>query len=292
MKYLKYIGLIFCWISFLGCNSNGESSKKASKDIADNNTQVFKIGVVPQFEPKRILSIWSPILTELERETGYKFQIVGIATIPDFESEYEKGTFDIAYMNPYHSIIANKTQGYEAVLTDGEKSLFGVLAVRKDDMIKDIKELDGEVVSFPAPNALGASLLMRTELKTIHKIDIEPIYVNTHTNSYMNVLEGKTRAGGGVMRTFNELSDDIKGQLRIFYSTQKTPSHPIVIHPRVGERAKQKIVDALLKIAQEKETKGLLEKIPIRALVQTNQSEYKMLEDLGMEAFYIKPNEK
>ena len=233
MKLLNFTILFSCLIFlFSACNPNAESSTTTSEIEQAGTQKVLKIGVVPQFSPKRIITIWSPIIEELEQKTGYKFQIIGTPSIPEFEKEYQKGTYDIAYMNPYHSVVANQMQGYEAVLRDGTKSLFGVLVVKKEDNIRDIKELDGEKLSFPAPNALGASLLMRTELKTVHNIEIEPVYVKTHTNSYLSVLEGKTRAGGGVMRTFNELGDDIKNQLRIFYETQKTPPHRIVLHPR------------------------------------------------------------
>jgi phosphonate transport system substrate-binding protein len=272
----------------LSCIEQPSNDNTAEK-ITETDTKILKVGIVPQFSAKRILSIWEPILEELEVKTGYKFQIVGIPTIPEFEKEYEKGTFDIAYMNPYHSIVANKMQGYEAVLKDGSKFLFGILVVKKEDPIQDISELNGAKISFPSPNALGASLLMRTELKTMQHIDITPVYVNTHTDSYLSVLEGKTRAGGGVMGTFNELSDDIKDQLRIFYTTQKTPPHPIVIHPRVDKATQQKIIGAFLEMSQQETTKALLAKIPVKNLVETNQTEYEILEALGMEAFYVKP---
>lgn len=275
---------------FSACTENVESSDTINETEQSSTDKVLKIGVVPQFSPKRIMTIWSPIIEELEQKTGYKFQIVGTPNIPEFEKEYQKGTYDIAYMNPYHSVVANQTQGYEAVLHDGTKSLFGVLVVKKEDAIKDVKELDGEKLSFPAPNALGASLLMRTELKTIHNINIEPIYVKTHTNSYLSVLEGKTRAGGGVLRTFNELGDDIKNQLRIFYETQKTPPHPIVVHPRVDKETRAAIVNALLEMGEEEALNAYLEKIPIKKITKTNQEAYKMLEGLGMENFYVNPN--
>ena len=284
INYLFFV-LLFALLSCSEQPSNNDTSEK----ITEANTKVFKVGIVPQFSAKRIVSIWEPILKELEVKTGYKFQIVGIPTIPEFEKEYEKGTFDIAYMNPYHSIVANKTQGYEAVLKDGSKFLFGVLAVKKDDPIQNVSELNGAKISFPSPNALGASLLMRTELKTVQNIDITPVYVNTHTDSYLSVLEGKTRAGGGVMGTFNELSEDIKDQLRIFYTTQKTPPHPIVMHPRIDKATQQKIIAAFLEMSQNETTKALLAKIPIKDLVETNQAEYEVLEALGMEDFYVKP---
>lgn len=291
MKLLNFTILFSCLIFlFSACNPNAESSTTTSEIEQAATQKVLKIGVVPQFSPKRIITIWSPIIEELEQRTGYKFQIIGTPSIPEFEKEYQKGTYDIAYMNPYHSVVANQMQGYEAVLRDGTKSLFGVLVVKKEDNIRDIKELDGEKLSFPAPNALGASLLMRTELKTVHNIEIEPVYVKTHTNSYLSVLEGKTRAGGGVMRTFNELGDDIKNQLRIFYETQKTPPHPIVIHPRVDKQTREAVVNALLEMGSDEELNAYLEKIPIKKITKTTQEAYRMLEDLGMEKFYVNPD--
>jgi phosphonate transport system substrate-binding protein len=287
MRIINYVAFILI-VALLSCNEP-IIEKNTDERIITKETKILKVGIVPQFSAKRILSIWSPILEELEVKTGYQFQIVGIPTIPEFEQAYEKGIFDIAYMNPYHSIVANKAQGYEAVLKDGNKQLFGVLVVKKEDPIQDIFELNGEKISFPSPNALGASLLMRTELKTSRNIDITPIYVNTHTNSYLSVLQGKTRAGGGVMGTFNELSNNIKSQLRIFYTTQETPPHPIVMHQRVDKATQQSIVKALLEIGKDIGGKVLLSKIPIQNLVEANQTEYKILEDLGMEDFYVKP---
>lgn len=292
MKFLNYLLLLSVSCTLLSCSETRNEPIEHDVLTSENKEKkVIKIGIVPQFSPKRILSIWSPIIDELEKETGFTFQIIGTATIPEFEKEYQKGTFDVAYMNPYHAIDAYKKQGYEAVLKDGSRSLFGILVVKKEDEIQSISELNGSKISFPAPNALGASLLMRTELKTLHNIDFEPIYVETHTNSYLSVLEEKTRAGGGVMRTFNELSEDIRSQLRIFYQTKKTPSHPIVIHQRVEEEDREKIVAALLKIGEDKSMKEYLKKVPIKKIIKTSQEEYEVLEELGVEDFYINPNQ-
>jgi hypothetical protein len=42
-------------------------------------------------------------------------------------------------------------------------------------------------------------------------------------------------------------------------------------------------------MSQNEKTKALFAKIPIENLVETNQAEYKVLEALGMGAFYVKP---
>jgi phosphonate transport system substrate-binding protein len=61
-------------------------------------------------------------------------------------------------MNPYHAIRANKKHGYAPLVRDVGRSLFGIIVVKKDSPIETVSELDGEIVAFPAPNALGAAL--------------------------------------------------------------------------------------------------------------------------------------
>ena len=78
---------------------------------AENN-KTYRVGVVPQFDVRKIRKIWQPILNELQAETGYQFVLNGSPTIPKFEKEFNQGQFDFAYMNPYHMLIANKSQGY------------------------------------------------------------------------------------------------------------------------------------------------------------------------------------
>ena len=62
-----------------------------------------------------------------------------------------------------------------------------------------MQDLDGADIAFPAPNAFGASLYMRALLAEQEKININPIYVETHANVYRNVIFGRASAGGGVI---------------------------------------------------------------------------------------------
>ncbi len=131
---------------------------------AQASADTFTVGIVPQFEALRLASTWLPILEELEKRTGHTFEMIGAPTIPAFEVAFQGGEYDIAYMNPYHGVMAEQAQGYIPIVRDGSRMLYGILAVRKDSPLQDVKELDGKKIAFPAPNALGASLLMRAEL--------------------------------------------------------------------------------------------------------------------------------
>jgi len=72
---------------------------------------VYRFGVVPQFEPRKLANIWVPIIKELEKRTGLEFTMVGSPKIPDFEVSFLAGDFDFAYMNPYHAMLAGEKKG-------------------------------------------------------------------------------------------------------------------------------------------------------------------------------------
>jgi phosphonate transport system substrate-binding protein len=250
--------------------------------------RVYLLGVVPQFQPEKLHNIWFPIVKKLEEKTGLKFKMVDSSTIPVFEKSFIKGEFDFAYMNPYHMIVAKKKQGYLPLIRDHGRKLFGILVVRKDSPIQNLKELKGKKISFPAPNALGASLLMRTDLKSVHKLDFNPVYTQTHSSSYLHVIMGITQAGGGVRGTFNRQPEEIRNNLRVIYETRKLQPHPLAVHPRVSKHVAQKVKKALLEIGQTKEGKELMKKIPIKKIGEASMKDYRILLQLGLEKFYIK----
>ena len=56
----------------------------------------LKVGVVPQFEQRKLFAIWNPIIGALEEKTGCSFDLVGSDNIAAFEKAFLAGTYDIA----------------------------------------------------------------------------------------------------------------------------------------------------------------------------------------------------
>ena len=102
----------------------------------------YIVGVVPQFDARRTQKVWSPILKRLEDETGLSFKLVGSPDIPEFEKSFTAGKYDFAYMNPYHLVVANESQGYSPIIRDIARKLFGIIVVKKDSPITSIDQLD------------------------------------------------------------------------------------------------------------------------------------------------------
>ena len=128
----------------------------SSTSALADEPKIYTLGVVPQFETRKLHKIWKPIAKAIENKIGIKLRITGSPTIPEFEHEFMRGEFDFAYMNPYHLFIANKTQGYIPLVKDTGKKLFGIIVIPNNSPVKSIMDLNDKTIAFPAPNALGA----------------------------------------------------------------------------------------------------------------------------------------
>jgi phosphonate transport system substrate-binding protein len=237
-------------------------------------------GVVPQQSPIKLKRDWQPVIDYLEKATGDTIKLKIERSIPEFEKVLYSGGYDIAYMNPYHYVVAHKKQGYIARVRD-EKNVVGILVVRKDSGISDISMLKGKQFLFPSPDAFAATLLNKYELFKKYGINVEHEeklrYVNSHDSVYKGVARGVGDVGGGVQRTFDDL-DDIKAKelLTIIYKTKAYPSHPFAMKPSVSDKTKTKVVKAFMEIPPQ-----LLKSLTIKHLVETKDSDYDAVRDVS-----------
>jgi ABC-type phosphate/phosphonate transport system substrate-binding protein len=246
------------------------------------NADVFTLGVVPQFEARQMHAIWKPIVQVLESRTDHRFELISPASIPEFEDRFARGDFDFVYLNPWHAVVANDTQGYLPLLKDGNQTLQGILVVHKGSGIQSIQQLNDQKIAFPAPNALGASLLMRAELSKLHHIDFAPIYVGTHTSAYLNVALQQTAAAGGVARTLQQQEPILQNLLQVIYRTQAVSPHPIAVHPRVPKVIRKFVVDAFMAMKDDPQQQLLLAEIPMPEPEAATIDDYFPLKRLGL----------
>ena len=132
------------------------------------------------------------------------------------------GEYDIAYMNPYHYTEFSVDPGYRAFAKETNKRIQGIIVVKKDSPIQSISELSGKTLAFPAPAAFAASVLPRAYFKT-NQIEISPRYVSSHDSVYLTVSKNLYPAGGGIQRTFKNMPESIREQLRILWKTPPMP---------------------------------------------------------------------
>ena len=250
--------------------------------------EVYILSVVPQFTPAEINRSWTPIVEKLSRATGRSFELKVYPNFQQFEAAFLKGEIDLAFLNPYHAVMAKRAQGYIPLLRDGANPLVGLIIVRRDSPIQSIQELNGKELAFPAPNAFAASLHPRALLAEQEKISIIPRYVSTHGNVYRHVILGEAIAGGGVNNTFKREPPEVQAQLRVLYETPGVPSHPLVAHPRMPKAVRQAIKNTLLEMHNDPAGQRLLADIQMPKPVEANYArDYQALEKLKLENYVV-----
>ena len=250
-------------------------------------TKIYTFDVVPQFTAAKIYTTWSPLLQRVGQEAGLCFELRVSATIPEFEQKLLKGEPEFVFLNPYHAVLAYQKKKYQPLLADSEDLLTGILVVRTDSPIKSLDELKGKSISFPAPNAFAASLLIRAELAK-KKIDINPVFVKTHSNVYRSVIGKDAIAGGGVNNTLDNEVPEVRQQLRVLYETPVYTPHPVATHPSVTAPVRERFLKAMLKLTQDDEGRKLLHGINLsKPQAVTYAKHYKPLESLQLEKFLV-----
>ncbi len=246
----------------------------------------YSFAVVPQYEQRRLFTIWKPILDEVARRAGVELRLASTLSVTDYERSLAAGAYDFVFTNPYHILRQTDRQGYQPLVRD-DVPLKGILLVAKESPYRSLRDLDGKTLAVPSPNALGASILLRADLERLHGVHVEMRNVKTHASVYLHVANGLTEAGGGVQKVFEEQDKAVRDRLRILYTTREMPSHPVAAHPRVPAEARERVRHAFLDMAATPEGGALLGEVPISRPVATSMADYRVMLDWGLDAYWV-----
>ena len=248
--------------------------------------EAYSFAVVPQFPPRQLFEVWTPIIEELGRRTGLKLELKTTLTVPEFEQGLSTGSFDFAYANPYHILRESRRQGYLPLVRDSVP-LTGILVVSRDSPVRTPAELDGKTLAVPSPNAVGAALLMRADLELVFHVHMQVVSVKTHSSVYLNVASGLADAGGGVQKSLEQQDEAVRGALRVIYTTRAMPSHPVAAHPRVPAAAREAVRRALLDMAATPQGRALLARVPMTQPVAASIDDYQVMRPWGLDKYWV-----
>lgn len=258
----------------------------AATCVGDPLGRRWRVGVVPQRPASQTAASWTPVLREVGQRSGQCFTLVVPATIPAFEQLLRSGNLDFAYLNPYHQLLAHRWQGFVPLVRD-RTLLEGLVVVPKASPIHRIRNLQGAVVAFPAPNAFAASLLIRALLAR-ESIRISPLYLGNHSNVYRSVALQRSQAGGGVNLTLEQERPEVRDQLRVHWTTPVFPAHPFSASGRVPAAVRSRVRDGFELLGRSPAGRRLLQEVQPDQIVRASQSrDYAPLEQLHLERFAV-----
>jgi phosphonate transport system substrate-binding protein len=245
--------------------ANPGETPEAEQKEAPAEVREIRFGVVPQQAPSQILRNWKGFAKEMSKRTGWKWTVKTAPSIPEFEERCLDGQYDIAYMNPYHYTVFAQKPGYKAFARQKNKQIKGILVVRKDSPVETIAGLKDARVAFPSPAAFAASVVTRTYLRN-EGIPVEVNYANSHDSVYANVANKIHEAGGGVMRTWNATSAEVRDQLEILWTSPAYTPHAFAHHPRLTDEEVKTLQKAVSDLEAEPRDSAVFDPIRFNGL--------------------------
>jgi phosphonate transport system substrate-binding protein len=250
---------------FLGCGLVLSISTMAQ--------DTWTFGVVPQQSAQELAENWQPLFDEVAKLSGKKLLFRTAPTIPEFEARLAKGEYDFAYMNPYHFTLFSETAGYHALARARDKRIKGIIVVHKDHPAGTLEDLSIVNMAFPAPLAFAATILTQAHLNQAN-VEFKPSYVRTHDSVYLTVANGLFEAGGGVSRTFNNMPEETREQLRILWTSPGYTPHAVAFHESVREETYQAVVSALVGLNTSEAGEDVLKNLGLLGFVRAQFSDW------------------
>jgi phosphonate transport system substrate-binding protein len=235
--------------------------------------QPLSFAVVPQQSAHRLAKQWGPIMQSMSRAIGQEVIFTTAPDIPTFEQRLKKGEYSFAYMNPYHFTVYNQQPGYQALAHAKDKQIKGIIVIRKKSGIESVNQLEGRELAFPSPAAFAASILTRSYLSE-RGVDFAPKYVSSHDSVYLSVARGLYPAGGGVLRTFNAISPEIRAQLTAIWTTDGFTPHAIAVHPDIDPAVARRVQEYLVQMDSHDVDAQLLKPLKIKGFIAATNSEW------------------
>ncbi|WOI38020.1 phosphate/phosphite/phosphonate ABC transporter substrate-binding protein [Alteromonas sp. CI.11.F.A3] len=239
------------------------------------------LGIVPQQSAKKLAETWQPLINYISEHANIDVVFKTAKDIPTFEQRLAEGEYDIAYMNPYHFVVFHDSVGYRALARQIDKRIKGIIVVDANSDIVSLDDLNGKEIAFPSPAAFAATIIPSAYLKQ-QGILFTPRYVHSHDSVYLNVQRGFFNAGGGIIRTFNGVDDNIRSALRILWESDGYTPHAIATHPRITDAQREALLKALLTLSKDEDNKQLLKNIGFKGFISSVDEDWDDVRALGI----------
>lgn len=247
----------------------------------ESGTKVYVVGIHPLHNPKRLMEIYGPIVDYMNNgNSGARLRLEAARNYEDFDKKLYAGYYDLVMPNPYQTVRALK-HGYHVFAKMGDDEEFrGIILVRKDSRIREVTDLRGKVVAYPAKTALAATMLPQYYLHT-HGIDvnadIENHYVGSQESSILNVLRGHAAAAATwplPWKAFSTEFPEMASQLEVKWQTEPLLNNSWMASGNVPRPVVETFRKQLLTLHETPQGRRILARLPITRFEPAQDKDY------------------
>jgi phosphonate transport system substrate-binding protein len=284
---MKYWAIAAITLLATACDKTEENTYLPSYS-AKNTPPVMEyvVGIHPLHNPVRLMAVYGPIVDYMNSHIPQAhFELEASRNYEEFEKKLYAGHFAFAMPNPYQTLQSLK-HGYHIFGKMGDDEVFrGIILVRKDSGIREVTDLKGKAVSYPAATALAATMMPQYYLHT-HGIDvnrdIENRYVGSQESSIMNVFRGHVAAGATwpvPWKSFATEHPDMASQLVVKWETPPLLNNGWVVYQDIPEPITKQFATLLFNLQNSEQGRVMLARLPISHFEPATDKTYQPVRD-------------
>lgn len=241
------------------------------------------VGFLPAFNAERILGTFEPLLDYVAEKTGTRMRLETAPDMPEYMRRVvQEQRYAFTFMPPHLYLNAEKV-GYRAIAKITGTDLRAVFVTRNESPINTFSDLKGKQLAVMDDVAL-VTVLGLAKLRAVGLVprqDVALIEVSNMDSCIQAVLRGRTDAAVVVEPFFKErLPADVRGQMRVFMTSDSVPHMPVSVAPWVDAELRDRVLAVLLGMSDDKEGAALLRRIAWQGFVQAQPGDYASLEKL------------
>ena len=284
---LRFLFLLIFSFLFLGCDDREFAEytpEYSTTPPLQKNVYIF--GVHPLHNPKRLFEVYQPMIDYINKHLdNAELHLEASRNYPAYDKKLFAGDFHFSLPNPYQTVMSTQ-YGYKIFGKMGDDENFrGIILVRKDSTIKEVSDLKGKNVSYPAPTALAATMMPQWYLYkhgiNINK-DITNSYVGSQESSIMNVFLGKSAAASTwppPWRAFIKERPEIEQQVEVKWETPSLPNNGLVVRNDVPQDIVDKVSSIIFSLHTHSQGKEILEAMELSIYEKADDKTYNPVRD-------------
>jgi phosphonate transport system substrate-binding protein len=240
----------------------------------------LNLTVSPDFAPSHI-SGWFIFNTWMQRQLGEGIHLELYDSFDTQRDDIKAGKYDLVYANPFDASMLVRDLGFKAIVRPLAKADETIIATNADSSIRSVEDLDPgcQLYTTDDPDVNRIAMIM------LEAADLDESNTQSHTvDSYVivarNILKGSADAGFFLKDAYDELSDLIKGQMKVLVSSQiSVVHHSLLVGPTMHEFI-PRLEERLFSMHEDEKGKGVLQSMNLEEWEPMTEEETEFMIDL------------
>ncbi len=289
---------LLCGLSLCACDQPATTAYTPSfSDGPPLAETVYLFGVHPLHNTQRLYEVFNPLMDYLnEQIPGARFKLEASRNYAAFDEKLYARRFHFSLPNPYQTVNAID-KGYLVFAKMGDDENFrGIILARRDSGIREVSDLKGRAVSYPAPTALAATMMPQYYLQT-HGVDVQHEldnrYVGSQESSVMNVYLKQTAAAATWPPPWRALArerPELAQELQVVWETDPLVNSSLVVLPEVPAEVVLQVRDLLVNLHTHERGRRILAAMQLSRFEAADNARYQAVRDfIGRFSLAVRP---